>query len=91
MANFIGVGSADEDGLDGCVVHTAAEVGSSSVELMSQKVSGKERMFIRAVNLMMICWYLQRHLPSSGTSPLSSGSLRVSVAGVWSSMQKKVL
>ena len=40
MADFVGVGSADEDGLDGCVVHTAAEMGSSSVELMHGSRNG---------------------------------------------------
>ena len=89
MGDFLGVGSADDDGLDSCVVHMAEEVGSSSVELISQKGSGKEGMSIRAVNLMMMCWHLQRDT-LTGTSPLSSGSLIVSVAGLQSNTQKSV-
>ena len=66
-------------------------MGSSSVELMSQKVSGKEGIYVYKnckFNDDMLA-FTETHLLSSGTSPLSSGSLKVSVSGVWSSMQKK--
>ena len=46
MAYFPKVGSADEDGLDGCVVQMAAESGSSSVDSISLRRSGRESTYV---------------------------------------------